>query len=137
MKNGFTLVELMTVIALLGILSLIAIPAIDGSLKNSREKLAATQEKQIIKGAKEYYSEHLDELPKDNNNKNNVRISKLKADGYLPDNIVNPKTGKEYEDIFVVEVTKVNNNYKYEIVEVAEQTNSGEETVEEPQSDGN
>ena len=38
MKKGFSLVELLAVLVVLGLLSLISIPLVNSSLKKSREK---------------------------------------------------------------------------------------------------
>ena len=42
MKKGFTLIEVMAVVALIGIIALITYPAIDKTIKDSREKAYAT-----------------------------------------------------------------------------------------------
>ena len=42
MKKGFTLVELLAVITLLGLLSLIVVPVVDKIIKDNKEKLYQT-----------------------------------------------------------------------------------------------
>lgn len=114
MKNrGFTLVELLGVIAILGILALITIPVIDSSLNKSKDELYATQEKQIIKGAKDYYTEHLTALPQTNGQVKTITINELQKAGYLPYDIKNPKTDKNFASTTTIKVTKNGNNYKY------------------------
>lgn len=115
-KNGFTLIELLGVIALLAVLSLIAVPAIDTAIKSSREKLTETQEKQIVKGAREYYAEHLDLLPQNNADVSNVTLKTLQDGGYLPLNFKNPETEEKYDyNATFVKVTKDGQNFKYEV----------------------
>ena len=50
MKKGFTLVELMTVIIILGVLALITYPIVDKSIKQSKEKALDRTIKSIIDG---------------------------------------------------------------------------------------
>lgn len=122
MNKGFTLLELMGVIALLGIIALIAIPAIDRTINSSKEKLSKTQETQIIKGARDYFAEHTNELPcneeehvVDNSCSLEAQktIDELKTKGYLPLDIKNPKTGSDYDGNVIV--TKQGNKYSYEV----------------------
>ncbi len=130
MKNAFTLIELLGVIALLGILALIAVPIVDSSLNKSKENLASTQEKQIIKGAKDMFSEHLKCLP--NSGKTcdlscancgsskttcQIPVTCLQEKGYVDIDLKNPKTGEEYSVASYVEVTQNDNNFKYKFVD--------------------
>ena len=124
MKQGFTLAELLGVIAILGIISLIAVPLIDNTINKRNEDLYQTQLNQIIKGAKSYYSEHLSELPQNNGESKIKPLTELQQEGYLPLDIRDPKK-KEKDDPSIqklaVKVTKyVNDNgesrFEYEIV---------------------
>ena len=63
MKKGFTLVELLAVMILLGIISLIAIPSIGKMLIRSRENAYESTKNELIKAAKKYAAEHTGELP--------------------------------------------------------------------------
>ena len=51
-KKGFTLVELLAVIVLLGLVALIAAPAITGIIKQSKENLSDSQKASIELSAK-------------------------------------------------------------------------------------
>ncbi len=114
MKKGFTLVELLAVIAILGIISLIVVPAVDRSLNSGKEDLYQTQIKQIEKGVKDYYTEHLNELPKTTNASSCKTIKSLQDDGYLPLNIENPKTGELFASSTRGCVQRVTeNSFKY------------------------
>lgn len=55
MKKGFTLVEMLSVIVILGIVALIAFPAVDNAIKDSREK-AYKQNIEYIESAAVTYS---------------------------------------------------------------------------------
>lgn len=116
MKNrGFTLAELLGVIAILSILALITIPVIDNSLKTSKEELYKTQEKQIIQGAKDYFAMNLSKLP-ENGKTVDVTLNDIQKEGYLPSEIKNPATDKNFSPTTTVRVTRVEDGYKYELL---------------------
>lgn len=116
MKNAFTLAELLGVIALLGIIGMITIPAIDSSLNKGKDELYDTQIEQIEKGGKDYYTEHLKEMPKENGDSSCKTIDELQKGGYLPLDIKNPKTNKNFSSLTEVCVYKISGNeYSYQV----------------------
>lgn len=114
MKKGFALAELLGVIAILGIISLITVPLVNGSIEKSNEKLYQTQLNQIVKGAKNYYEEHLSELPEEDTYVT-VTLKELQDAGYLPLSIENPKTKEEFLGTTEIKCTNKNGKYEYEI----------------------
>ena len=83
-KKGFTLVELIGVIILLGVLSLIAFPVVNNSIKNAKENAYKTQINEIVEAAKKWGVEHSDELPEMNTNGAiSIDIPTLIQSGYL------------------------------------------------------
>ena len=117
MKNGFTLIELLGVIAVLAVLAIIAIPIVDRSLNESKEDLYETQVQQIIKGAKDYYTRNLTELPQNDGDKVTITIETLQEEGFLPLDIKNPETGENFLKTTEVIVVKKGNNYQYTLDE--------------------
>ena len=116
MKKGFTLAELLGVIAILGIIAMITVPVIDKSLNQGKSNLSETQEQQLIKGLKDYYAENVREMPKNIGDKKCLKISDLQNNGYLPLDIKNPSTGDNYSSVAEVCATKTrDNNFEYEV----------------------
>ena len=56
-KKGFTLVELLAVIVILGIIAVIAIPQIMDSLNKARNKISEIEKNRLIDGAEEMIME--------------------------------------------------------------------------------
>ena len=84
MKKGFTLIELICVIVLLGIIAMIAIPTINTAINNSKEKAYNEQIALIEDTAKTYTSKHSLKLPNQTNgSKLCVSVAEMQKDGLL------------------------------------------------------
>lgn len=108
MKKGFTLVELLGVIIILGILSTVIIPKIGDSLSNSKTTAYNTQIKTIKKATNDFLIENPDVL---DNNTVTITLGTLKQGGYLPIKIKNPITRKDFSNESRIVITKNQNNY--------------------------
>lgn len=62
-KKGFTLVELLAVVAILGILSGFAVMAVTSYKERSRKKLYENYEKQMKDATINYFTSNLDKIP--------------------------------------------------------------------------
>lgn len=114
MKNkGFTLVELLAVIIIMGLLATIIFPMIDTSLSNSKETALDVVKNNIIDATKDWSLDNLSFLP-ENGSSINVKLDKIKQ-GYLPLNVKNPKTGYIISNESYVTITNVNGKYKYKV----------------------
>ena len=118
MKNrGCTLAELLGVIIILGVIALIATISITNSMRNSREELYNLQISNIINGAKTWASGNVFELPENDGEAIYLTLAELKEAGFVEKDITNPLTDELFSDQLQVKITKVDNNYNYEIVE--------------------
>ena len=120
MKRGFTLVELLAVMILLGVVSLIAIPSIGKILNRSREKARESTKNELIKAAKNYYADNIRELPDDGSHKC-LSVSEIEESGYISnDDIVDPTTEEKLTGYVKIYFDNTYNQYTYEYVKSCE-----------------
>lgn len=106
-RKGFTLVELLAVIVLLGIIGAIATPTINKIINSSKEKALIAAEKLIISAAKSWASINPKELPK--RGVKLVEIQSLIDDNYIENDDIEKITNEEYTTMCV----KIRSNSKY------------------------
>lgn len=117
MKNrGFTLVELVAVIVILGVIATIITPVIQKTLKANKENVYNIMVDQIKDYTKDYLAKNTNQLPDNEGEISTIKFVDLKKDGLLQINIVNPITNNIISNESIVKVTKKNNNYTYEVV---------------------
>lgn len=116
-KEGFTLVELLAVIVIIGIIYLIIFPSVTSFIDKSKEKSYNIQVDLIEKASKKWVVDNTDELlKKDPYHLNNINLTltTLKKDGYLQDEFIeNPKTKKIMTGCVVVSYQSNKNQYEY------------------------
>lgn len=78
-KNAFTLIELLTVIVILGIIAGITIPTINGIIKNSKEKAYNEQINVIVDAAKRWGIDNTFAL----STTSKISVATLKSEGYI------------------------------------------------------
>ena len=114
---GFTLAELIGIIVILAVIALISITSVTNIMKENTEKLYQIQLDNIITSAKTWASSHVFELPENDGEYIELTLLQLKQAGFVDEDITNPKTEELFSDNLKVRITKVDNNYKYEIIE--------------------
>jgi len=82
-KKGFSMVELLAVVAILGILSTIGIVAVSNILEKAHEEYYKNQEKNLVLAAQSYMSANQNELPKVVGRKETITAKELKEANYL------------------------------------------------------
>ena len=141
--KGFTLVELLAVIAIMGMLAVIMVPTISGVIEENKENSKKNLENSIKSSARAYISDNRYEISLDNNSCDNnntkrnitsigtgtnlkeitnseISILILVNEGYLKSNsgeIINPKTNKpinKKESYIVVTYDCSSKDYKYD-----------------------
>ena len=116
-KSGFTLAELIGIIVILAVIALITITSVTNIMKENTEKLYQIQINNIITSAKTWASSHVFELPENDDEYIELTLLQLKEAGLVEENITNPKTEQLFSNDLKIRITKIDNNYKYEIIE--------------------
>lgn len=116
-KEGFTLVELLAVVVIIGITYLIIFPSVTSFINKSKEKSYNIQVDLIEKASKKWVVDNTDELlKKDPYHLNNINLTltTLKKEGYLQDMFIeNPKNKKIMTGCVVVSYQSNKNQYEY------------------------
>lgn len=137
-NKGFTLVELLAVLVILGIVALVSIPAITGSLKSYKYTLYETQIKNIENAARVWGSDHIYELPNDENSSEEVTYSKsvtypsnykrlfitlgdLQNEGYIDKELKSVKSKGNKEELIspdmIIVIEKSSNKLEYTVID--------------------
>jgi len=116
-KSGFTLIELMGILVLLGIIFLITVPIITDSLDKSKDVAYETQIKQIEKAARDWTLKHPSDLPTEENDSINITLGILKQEGYVDMDIQDPVTLEPFLNCMFINIKRQNNKYVYEVLD--------------------
>lgn len=112
-KKGFTLVELLAVIAILGLLIAIISPVVKNLINDSKDSLSEQQKKLVVEATKKYMIEHSELLP-EGSNRAIVYMSDLIDKGVIDnDKIIDPKSKEEINGCVVVSYNNEFNQYDY------------------------
>ncbi len=106
--------EVLAVLIILSIIVVIAIPMVNTAMKNSKNKSYLRQMEGIVESAKVWASEHMFELPEEENATRTLTLAELIQGGYVDQNIKDPKTGEPLTGVRVV-ITYSNNSFVYTI----------------------
>ena len=117
MKNkGFTLVELISILTILGILALITIPVMNNVISKTKNKALKEQKATIVSAARKYSTEIAEYLPKYDGDIYSIEVSELRNTAYLEDeNIIDPTTNKPMKGCvnIIFNASKGKYNYEY------------------------
>jgi len=89
-NNGFTLVELLAVIVVLGIILTIAIPKIVLLINNAKESVYVKDEQMMVSSVKKFVLTNGDYIPDEIGVGINVPLSEMISQNFM-ENIVDPK----------------------------------------------
>ena len=96
-KQGFTLVELLGVIVILGIIALISLPPILNQLNSSKKTINESTLKLIYSAGSLYLDERQNDYNRTPGNVFCVTLRELVADGKLESPVTDASTGKEID----------------------------------------
>lgn len=97
-EKGFTLVELISVVVVLGLLAIIVIPITKNIISEERDDLYQRQIDGIIESAKVWGANNIDKLPAEGESDVEVTLGELKTGGYADKELKNPKTENLFDD---------------------------------------
>ncbi|MBP3635113.1 MAG: prepilin-type N-terminal cleavage/methylation domain-containing protein [Bacilli bacterium] len=112
MKKGYTLIEILAVIAILAVIGAIAYPKIADLIDMSKINAYSAARKNIIESAKLKYLADVN-----SNVVTEYKVVDLIDEGYISKDTKNPLTNDEYSDQTKVVITKENGNIKYDYVD--------------------
>lgn len=114
MKKGFTLIEVLGVLVLLGIIALISIPQVKNLINGSEDDLYNDQINNIKEGLKDWAHDNIFLLPEEDDYIL-LSLGQIKQAGFLEQKIENPKKNNCFSNSSLLKISKKNNQYDYSI----------------------
>ena len=119
MKKGFTLIEILAVVTIIGLIFILVIPRITTSLKNKKGDVDKTTENLVLSATKLYVSEHSSKFEKEDGNISCMPLHQLVRKGYLDGPVKNVTDDKDITNGKSVRIT-YDKGFKYELVDSGE-----------------
>ena len=116
-KNGFTLIELVSVIFLLAIMGIIAIPIVENSINSGKDDLYISQIDSVKASLKKYAIEEVNSSIKNAGTDIYLSLYQLKIAGYVSVDIKDPRTEKLLPEDMLLRIEKREKSYAYEVLE--------------------
>lgn len=117
-NKGFSLVELLAVIIILGLISIITVPTIINKYNENKEKQYNQLVSSLESSAKIYTENHIDILNNVTTQGTKITIEMLIKEELISANTKDPKTGEVLNKNSYVIVKLVNDKIVYQYVEV-------------------
>ena len=114
MKKGYTLIELIAAIIILGIIGLIVFPVISNTIRTNKENLYNSMVKDIKRASNDWIYKNMDLLPTSGGSVT-ITILDLKKSGLLDINLRNPKTDELIPNDVQITITLQNNKYVFNV----------------------
>lgn len=119
MKKGFTLIEILAVVTIIGLIFILVIPKITTSLKNKKKDVDTTTNNLIITAAKNYVADNKSKFDKVDNNTYCLPLTTLTKKDYLDSPVKNVTDDLDITNSKSVKIT-YNKGFKYEVVDKKE-----------------
>ena len=112
-RKGFTMIELLAVIIILGIVTAISVVSIQAVLRRARDRYYVSQEETINAASRNYMEKNKQYLPKVNGQKTTVSLDTLIKSKYISD-VFDYHKKKCHTDKSYVQVLKINDQFTYD-----------------------
>lgn len=112
-KNGFTLIEIIGIIILLGVIGLLVYPTIMRIIGDSKEDLYKKNVSEIERLAANWASINESKLPTMDEMGYYIKIEVLKNEGFIEEDIINPKTEEPMLGCVGITYDKPKDKYTY------------------------
>ena len=119
MRKGFTLIEILAVVTIIGLIFILVIPKITTSLKNKKGDVDKTTENLVLSATKLYVSDHSSKFEKTDGNISCMPLHQLVKKGYLDGPVKNVTDDKDITNGKSVRIT-YDKGFKYELVDSSE-----------------
>jgi len=118
-NKGFTLIEILAVVTIIGLIFILVIPKITTSLKNKKSDVDTTTTNLVLSATKLYVSDHSSKFEKTDGNVSCMPLRELVDKGYLDGPVKNVTDDKDITNGKSVRIT-YNKGFKYELVDSGE-----------------
>ena len=115
LKKGFTLVELMAIVLIVGIVALVIIPNIDRVIERHRQNSYDSQVRTIELAANNFAIDNININTIEEDEFVYITLAQLKIGGYITDDIINPITRNPFSGETIIKISKVGNNFIFEV----------------------
>ena len=112
-KKGFTLIEIMGVIAVISLIFLIAIPTILNKVKKGQDTIDESTQNMIISATKDYMNDNINDYPEEIGNVYCIDINDLIDKNYITEDIVTTKDKSILTKKVKVSIDNCSDEYEY------------------------
>lgn len=116
-RKGFTLVELLAVIAILGVIAVIAYPSVMKNIRESKTDTYQLQIEEIKKASASWAASKASFMPTKEGEQVTLLFGELKKSGLIDKNLISAKTKKKFPNDMEIIITRKGKKYTYQVLD--------------------